>query len=109
MPLFNSKKSEPFYRWEEDTLVLNILGRPNSKRDAIGKVIGHQLEVHAAAVPRRGGATAHMMRYLAGVFDVPLSAIQVVFGEKNVNKQIRVKAPKHLPSPIRPADHLDKK
>ncbi len=109
MPLFDSNKSEPLYRWEQDTLVLNILGRPNSKRDAIGKVVGHQLEVYAAAVPRRGGATAHMMRYLAGVFDVPLSAIEVVFGEKNVNKQIRVKAPKHLPSPIRSAEHLDKK
>jgi len=100
MPLFNPQKAEPFYRWEQDTLVLNILGRPNAKRDAIGKVVGHQLEVYAAAVPRRGGATAHMMRYLAGVFDVPLSSIQVVFGEKNVNKQIRVKAPKHLPAPI---------
>lgn len=109
MPLFNPQQNEPFYHWEDDTLVLNILGRPNAKRDAIGKVIGHQLEVYAAAVPRRGGATAHMMRYLAGVFDVPLGRIEVVFGEKNVNKQIRVKAPKHLPAPIRFADHLDKK
>ena len=100
MPLFSGEKSTPFYHWEDDTLVLNILGRPNAKRDAIGKVVGHQLEVYAAAVPRRGGATAHMMRYLAGVFDVPVSAIQVVFGEKNVNKQIRVKSPRHLPAPI---------
>ena len=100
MPLFDPKKSAPFYHWEDDTLVLNILGRPNAQRDAIGKVIGHQLEVYATAVPRLGGATAHMMRYLAGVFDVPPSAIQVVFGEKNVNKQIRVKSPKRLPAPI---------
>lgn len=105
MPLFNEQKSEPFYRWEEDTLVLNILGRPNAKRDAIGKVVGHQLEVYAAAVPRRGGATAHMMRYLSGVFAVPLNAIQVVFGEKNVNKQIRIKSPKHLPAPIKDRRH----
>ncbi len=101
MSLFNPPKSEPFYYWEADTLVLNILGRPNAKRDAIGKVVGHQLEVHAAAVPRMGGATAHMMRYLAGVFDVPVGAIVVVFGERNVNKQIRIKSPKHLPAPIR--------
>ncbi|HEU0234300.1 MAG TPA: DUF167 family protein [Gallionella sp.] len=100
MPLFDSEKSAPFYHWEEDTLVLNILGRPNAQRDAIGKVIGHQLEVYATAVPRLGGATAHMMRYLAGVFDVPPGAIQVVFGEKNVNKQIRVKSPRLLPAPI---------
>lgn len=100
MPLFNPQKSAPFYYWEGDTLVLNILGRPNAKRDAIGKVVGNKLEVCAAAVPRLGGATAHMMRYLAGVFDVPVGVIQVVFGERNVNKQIRIKSPKHLPAPI---------
>ena len=100
MPLFDSEKSAPFYHWEGDTLVLNILGRPNARRDAIGKVVGHQLEVYATAVPRLGGATAHMMRYLAGVFDVPPGAIQVVFGEKNVNKQIRGKSPRGLPAPI---------
>jgi len=98
--LFNPRKSEPFYHWEEDTLVLNIPGRPNAKCDAIGKVVGHQLEVYATAVPRRGGATAHMMRYLAGVFDVPPGAILLVFGEKNVNKQIRAKSPGYLPAPI---------
>ena len=100
MPLFGGKRSEPFCHWEDNVLVLNILGRPNSKGDAIGKVIGHQLEVYAAAVPRRGGATAHMMRFLAGEFGVPVSAITVVFGEKNVNKQIRVRAPKKLPALI---------
>ncbi|MDO8208061.1 MAG: DUF167 domain-containing protein [Gallionella sp.] len=103
MPLFNDKKSNPFYRWEDDTLVLNILGRPNSKRDAIGRVVGHQLEVHVAAVPRMGGATAHMVRFLADLFDVSKSAIVVVFGEKNVNKQIRIKSPNKLPAPIQPA------
>jgi uncharacterized protein len=100
LPLFSPQKSAPFYHWEGATLVLNILGRPNAKRDAIGKVVGHQLEVYAAAVPRLGGATAHMMRYLAGVFEVPVGAIQVVFGERSVNKQIRIKSPKHLPAPI---------
>ncbi len=29
---------KPFYTWDGDTLVLNILGTPNAKRDAIGKV-----------------------------------------------------------------------
>ncbi len=100
MPLFGGKSIGPFCHWEDDTLILNILGRPNSKRDAIGGVIGHQLEVYAAAVPRRGGATAHMMRFLAGEFDVSVSAITVVFGEKNVNKQIRVHAPNRLPTVI---------
>jgi len=103
MPLFNGQNSTPFYRWEADTLVLNILGRPNSKQDAIGRVMGQQLEVFAASIPRRGGATAHMVQYLASVFDVPASAIVVVFGEKNVNKQLRIKSPNRLPPPIKSA------
>ncbi len=90
----------PFYTWEGDTLVLNILGTPNAKRDAIGKVKGHQLCVSVTAVPRAGRATDHMVRFLAEEFGVATSDIQVVFGRMNVNKQLRIKAPRRLPSVI---------
>ena len=92
------KKS--FYTWEGDTLVLNILGTPNAKRDAIGKVKGDQLCVSVTAVPRAGRATDQMVRFLAEVFDVKVSDIQVVSGRMNVNKQLRIKAPQSLPAII---------
>ena len=92
------KKS--FYTWDGDTLVLDILGTPNAKRDAVGKVKGHQLCVSVTAVPRAGRATDHMVRFLADEFDVAVSDIQVVFGRMNVNKQLRIKAPKCLPAVI---------
>ena len=91
---------KPFYTWEGDTLVLHILGTPNAKRDAIGKVRGHQLCVSVTAVPRAGLATDHMVRFLADEFGVSVSDIQVVSGRMNVNKQMRIKAPKRLPSVI---------
>lgn len=91
-----------FYRWEEDTLVLNILGRPRAKKTVIGKVIGKQLEIFVAEMPVRGRATAHLVRFLAEEFQVPESAITVVFGVYNVNKQLRIVAPKRLPSVIPP-------
>lgn len=90
----------PFYTWEGDTLVLEILGTPNSKKDAIGKVKGHQLCVSVTAVPRAGRATDHMVRFLADEFGVATSDIRVVFGRMNVNKQLRIKAPKRLPAII---------
>ncbi len=86
--------------WEGDTLVLNILGRPRAKKTSIGKVIGPQLEVHVAEMPVRGRATAHLVKFLAEEFEVPESAITVVFGVYNVNKQLRIKAPKRLPPVI---------
>ena len=95
-----SVRKKPFYTWDGDTLVLNILGTPNAKRDAVGKVKGHQLCVSVTAVPRAGKATDHMVRFLAEEFGVSAGDIQVVFGRMNVNKQLRIKAPKRLPSVI---------
>jgi hypothetical protein len=91
---------QSFCQWEGDTLVLNILGRPRAKKTKIGKVIGKQLEVFVAENPVRGRATAHLVKFLAEEFDVPESAITVVFGVYNVNKQLHIKAPKQLPAVI---------
>lgn len=97
----------PFHTWEGDTLVLNILGTPNAKRDAIGKVKGHQLCVSVTAVPHAGRATDHMVRFLADEFGVAVGDIQVVFGRMNVNKQLRIKSPKRLPPVIGQQKLLD--
>lgn len=91
---------QSFCHWENDTLVLNILGRPRAKKTKLGKVIGKQLEIHVAENPVRGKATAHLVTFLAGEFQVAESAITVVFGVYNVNKQVRIAAPKHLPAII---------
>ena len=89
-----------FYAWDGDVLVLNVLGTPAAKRDAIGKVRGNQLKISVTASPTAGKATDHMVRFLAKEFEVAVSDIEVVFGRTNVNKQLRIKAPKRLPSVI---------
>ena len=93
---------QPFFYWEGGTLVLNILGKPSAKQDAIGKPYGHQLKVSVTAPPppRAGRATDHMVRYLADAFGVAVGDIEVVFGRMNVNKQLRIKSPKRLPAVI---------
>lgn len=87
-----------FYQWEGDVLILNILGTPSAKRDAIGKAKGSQLKVSVTAAPVAGKATDYMVRFLAKEFGVSPSDIEVVYGRMNINKQLRIKAPKHLPS-----------
>jgi uncharacterized protein YggU (UPF0235/DUF167 family) len=83
---------------EGDTLVVNILGKPSVSRDIIGKPKGAQLRVRVTAEPRRSRATDHIVRLLAGELGVAPSAIDVVFGRLNINKQLQIKAPAHLPS-----------
>ena len=53
-----------FYEWDGDVLVLNILGTPSAKRDAIGKPKGNQLKVSVTAAPVAGKATDHMVQFL---------------------------------------------
>ena len=89
---------DSFFAWEGDILVVNILGKPGAARDAIGKVKGTQLKVSVTAAPSAGKATDHMVRFLAPLFSVAVSDIEVVFGRENVNKQLRIKAPKKLPA-----------
>jgi len=89
---------DSFFAWEGDVLVVNILGKPSASKDAIGKPKGMQLKVSVTAAPVAGKATDHMVRFLAPQFGVAAADIEVVFGRENVNKQLRIKAPKKLPS-----------
>jgi len=89
-----------FCAWDGDTLVLNILGTPSAKLDAIGKPKGNQLKVSVTAAPVAGRATDHMVRFLATAFGVTAKDIEVVFGRMNINKQLRIKSPKTLPAVI---------
>lgn len=95
-----------FCAWDGETLVLNILGQPSAKQDAIGKVKGDQLKVSVTAAPVAGRATDHMVRFLAEEFGVSFSDIEVVFGRFNVNKQLRIKLPRNLPAVI--SKHLSR-
>lgn len=89
-----------FCAWDGDTLVLNVLGTPSAKKDAIGKPKGNQLKISVTAAPVAGKATDHMVKFLAEEFNVATKNIEVVFGRMNVNKQLRIYSPKILPAVI---------
>jgi len=89
---------DSFFAWDGDTLIVNILGKPSASKDAIGKPKGTQLKVSVTAAPKDGRATDHMVRFLAPQFGVTVSDIEVVFGQENVNKQLRIHAPRKLPA-----------
>ncbi len=89
---------DSFFAWDGDVLILNVLGKPAASKDAIGKPKGTQLKISVTAAPKGGKATDHMVRFLAPLFGVVVADIEVVFGQENVNKQLRIKAPKKLPA-----------
>jgi uncharacterized protein (TIGR00251 family) len=85
------------YRWVGEDLLLEIQGKPGARRDAFGRIAGGRLAVQIAAVAEGGKATARLLGFLAEAFDVPKSAVEIVYGAASVKKQVRVRAPKRLP------------
>lgn len=59
-----------------------------------------KLEKGKRIAPRVGRATDPMMRFRAGEFGVARSDIELVFGRRNVNKQLRIEAPTVMPAGI---------
>ena len=100
-----ANKSTSFCYWDQDTLVLNILGTPSAKQDKILKPRGNQLKVSVTASPEGGKATDYMVKFLSKEFAVKKSAITVVFGQTSIHKQLRIKSPQKLPAVIK--QHLD--
>jgi uncharacterized protein (TIGR00251 family) len=97
-------QASPFCHWEGTTLVLNVLGTPAARRDAIGKPKGTQLKISVTAAPEDGKATDHMVKFLAREFGVSVRHIEVVFGRTSIHKQLRIAAPTKLPAVVR--EHL---
>ena len=89
---------DSFFCWDGDVLIVNILGKPSARTDAIGEPQGNQLRVSVKAKPENGKATDYMVRFLAPLFGVKVADIAVVFGQENVNKQLRITAPTRLPA-----------
>lgn len=89
-----------FFEWQNDVLILNVLGTPSAKQDKILKPKGTQLKVSIKKAPEDGKATDYMVKFLANEFGVSSSSIEVVYGKTTINKQFRIHSPKKLPSII---------
>jgi hypothetical protein len=64
--------------------------QPRAARTAITGMMGEALKLSLSAPPLDGRANAALEEFLAEVFSVPRSAVQVLTGERSRNKVIRI-------------------
>ncbi len=91
---------DSFCNWDGTTLILNVLGNPNSKKTCIGKAKGNQLKVSVSAEPVNGQATDYLVQFLAKEFAVKPKDIQVIYGQTQINKQLKINSPKKWPTVV---------
>lgn len=72
-------------------VVLPVKLIPGAGRDEIAGWENDALKVRITAVPEKGKANAHLIKFLAKTLKVPKSAITIMQGEKNRQKTLLIK------------------
>jgi len=91
----------PWYHWKGDDLVLAIHLQPGSSRDTLAGTHGERLKIKITAAPVDGRANDHLIRYLARLFDVPCSRVDLLAGRSSRSKRVRISRPGRLPDEIK--------
>lgn len=91
----------PWYHWKGDDLVLAIHLQPGASQDALAGTHGDRLKIKITAAPVDGKANDHLIRYLARLFDVPCSRVDLLSGRSSRSKRVRIHRPGKLPDEIR--------
>jgi len=89
-----------FYRWRDDTLLLNVQVQPRAHRDEIVGEHGDALRIRITAPPVDGEANLHLIRFLANVFGVSRDAVRLASGRTGRRKSFHIVSPEKLPHGI---------
>ena len=72
-------------------MVLQVKVIPRAQRsEVVGPMADGTLKVKVAAVPEDGKANEELCRTLAAYFNVPRSSVEVVAGQTNTRKMVRL-------------------
>jgi uncharacterized protein (TIGR00251 family) len=80
-----------------DDLILRLRVQPRAPRNQLAWQ-GEQLKLRITAPPVDGKANTHLCGYLAGLFGVAKSDVEIMSGETGRDKRIRVRRPAKFPA-----------
>lgn len=88
------------WRWQGCDLILQLYVQPKASRDQWLGLHADALKLAITAPPVDGKANAYIQKYLAKAFAVAKTNIEIARGELSRNKQVRICAPKQIPTEL---------
>jgi hypothetical protein len=79
-----------WYKRTADVLTLTLHIQPGAKRSEIAGLHGDALKIRLAAPPIDGRANEALLKYLAGLFDVPLRQVELRQGGQSRHKVVAI-------------------
>ncbi len=83
--------SFPFLKQTDEGTLLNLYIQPKSSKNELAGLHQHALKVRLTAPPVEGEANKECVKFLAKLFRVPKSAVQIRQGHKSRHKTVFVK------------------
>lgn len=93
-----------FYKWDDEDLLLNLYVQANAKKDELVGEYNDKLKIRITALPIDNKANKHLLKFLAQTFAVPASRVQLIKGENQRAKRVRILCPAKLPDLIQTAE-----
>jgi len=91
-----------WYRWNGKDLVINLLVQTRASKNELVAVQGNAYKIRITAPPVDGRANEQIVRFLAKMFGVNNSSVQIITGTNNRHKSVRIQSPTLLPIPVSP-------
>lgn len=85
------------FQWSDGDLLLVCHLQPNASRSEFAGLHGDALKIRIQAPPVEGKANAELVKFLAKAFGVGKRDIDIISGELNRHKRVRIAAPAKLP------------
>lgn len=79
-----------WYKRTADVLTLTLHIQPGAKRSEIAGLHGDALKIRLAAPPIDGRANEALLKYLAGLFNVPLRQVELRQGGQSRHKVVAI-------------------
>ncbi len=76
---------------KDGSVTFKVRVQPRASRTELAGEYADALKLRLAAPPVDGKANEACRRFLAGLLDVPLSAVEIISGESSRDKRIRVR------------------
>jgi len=80
----------PFLKTILNDLVLSVYVQPRASKNQLCGLVGDELKIRLTSPPVDGAANKLCREFLAELFDVSKSAVEIVSGETSRHKRLRI-------------------
>lgn len=80
----------PFLTDNQNALILRVYVQPRSSKNQICGILGDELKIRLTSPPVDGAANKLCREFVADLFDVSRSSVEIISGETSRHKRLRI-------------------